>query len=294
MQSHRHHSSAEAGGQYVRFGRSPLSTPGVPRYAPRAMSEKRSYNIRCPKCGHEQAVELHDSVNVKLHPELREALMNNQLNTVACASCSFAFRVDKQLIYSDPAHKLLIFWVPAEEAAYDADEDKFVDMLGELTKVLPDDVEAPSVHLVFSRTELIEMIFLKEAGLDERIIEYIKYTMYSKNPGKLEPTDKALLFNAHDSNAESLCFVVQDVQTRKFEAVLNYARESYNALKETFGDEEKSFDLLELFPGPYISARHTLLREMQTEGLIDDEAAETDDETEADADVDEGGDEDLR
>lgn len=291
MQSHRHHSIVASAEQYARIGRSPLPTPGVPRYAPRAMSEKRTYNIRCPKCGHEQAVELHDSVNVKEQPELREALMRNQLNAIACTACSFAFRVDKQLIYSDPGHRLLIFWVPAEEAAYEADEDKFVDMLGEVTKVLPDDVEAPSVHLVFSRTELIELIFLKEAGLDERIIEYIKYTMFTKNQAKLDPTAKTLLFNAHDSNDTQLCFVVQDVQSRKFEAVLNYARESYNALKETFGDEDKSFDLLELFPGPYISARHTLLREMKMEEPLD--GGEPDDTADADAEPDEDG-EDLR
>jgi hypothetical protein len=173
--------------------------------------------------------------------------------------------VDKQLVYSDPDRRVLIFWFPNDESGFDRDEERFLTATAEITKSLPEDVEAPSVHLVFNRTELIERIFMKEAGLDERIIEYIKYTMYTRNVKKLEPSAKALLFNAHDSNDSVLCFVVQDLKTRKFEAVLHYERKGYDALKEAFADEEKSFDLLELFPGPYISARHNLLRELRTE-----------------------------
>lgn len=229
------------------------------------MSEKTTYRIACPKCGHEQSVELYESINVKDEPELKEKLLKNELNQVTCGGCGFGFRVDKQLVYSDVAHHFLVFWYPAEEGAYDNDEGRFLDALGEITKLLPEDVKAPSVHLVFNRTELIERIFLKEAGLDERIIEYIKYTMYVKNAKKLDPAAKALLFNAHDSNETTLCFVVQDLKTRKFEAVLNYERAGYEALKEAFADDEKSFDLLELFPGPYINARYNLLRELKSE-----------------------------
>ena len=81
---------------------------------------------------------------------------------------------------------------------------------------------------------------------------------------------KALLFNAHDSTDAVLCFVVQDLATKKFEAVLNYDRKSYDALKETFGDDEKAFDMYELFPGPHISARHNLLRELSSEGGLEE------------------------
>lgn len=219
------------------------------------------YPIRCPQCGHEQTVELFDAVNVKEDPSLRARLMENKLNAVTCPGCSFSFRVDKNLVYSDPERKLLIFWVPTAEADYARGEEQFVSMLRELSGLLPDDMHAPSVHLVFSRVELVERIFLAEAGLDERLIEYIKYTLYTRNAARLNPVSKVLLFNATDSTPEHLCFVVQDAATRKFEAMLQYGRDAYTALSETFASEEKSADLLELFPGPYISARALLLRE---------------------------------
>lgn len=229
------------------------------------MSKKSTYRIACPKCGHEQSVELYESVNVMTDPALKDQLLQNQLNGVTCGGCGFGFRVDKQLVYNDPAHRLLIYWYPADEAAYEDDEDRFLAAVADIARALPDDVQAPSVHLVFNRTELIERIFMKEAGLDERIIEYIKYTMFTHNAKKLDPAAKALLFNAYDSTDTTLCFVVQDVATRKFEAVLHYDRSSYDALKTAFADEEKAFDLLELFPGPHISARHNLLRELRAE-----------------------------
>lgn len=230
------------------------------------MSEKATYRIACPKCSHEQSVELWGSINIKTEPDLRQALLENKLNMVTCGKCAFAFRVDKQLIYSDPVNRVLIYWFPATEETAAENEDQFIAAIAEITKTLPEGSEAPSVHLVFNRTELIERIFMKETGLDERVIEYIKYTMFTRNAKKLDPAAKTLLFNAHDSNDSTLCFVVQDLATKKFEAVLHYDRKSYDALAETFtSDEEKSFDLLELFPGPHISARHLLLRELGTE-----------------------------
>lgn len=225
------------------------------------MSQQNEYPIRCPKCGHQQTVMLYDAVNIKTSPELREQLMQNKLNAVTCAACGFNFRIDKNLVYSDPAHKLLIFWVPVAESDYARGEEQFIALLRELSGLLPDDVHAPTVHLVFNRVELIERIFLVEAGLDERLIEYIKYMLYTRNAERLNPATKVLLFNATDSTPEHLCFVVQDAATRKFEAVLQYGRDAYTALAETFNGEEKSADLLELFPGPHISARALLLKE---------------------------------
>lgn len=225
------------------------------------MSQQNTYPIRCPKCGQEQTVSLYDAINVKEEPALRAQLMENRLNSVTCAACGFAFRVDKNLVYSDPDRKLLVFWVPTAEIDYSRGEEQFISLLGDLSRLLPDDVNAPSVHLVFTRTELVERIFLLEAGLDERLIEYIKYTLYTRNASRLDPATKVLLFNATDSTPEHLCFVVQDVATRKFEAMLQYSREAYDGLHEAFSVDEKSTDLLELFPGPHICARTLLLRE---------------------------------
>ena len=229
------------------------------------MSNHRSYPIQCPRCQAAQQVELYESINVKDSPELKQALLTNQLNAVTCPGCQFQFRVDKNLLYSDPDRRLLIYWIPATEDGYEQGEDTFSELVQEMTSLLPRDVRPPEVHLVFNRTELVERIFLLEAGLEVRIIEYIKYSIYTRNPGKLDPANKILLFNAQDSTADHLCFVIQDAAARKFEAMLQYERAVYNALSEAFAEGEKAADLLELFPGPHVSARGLLLQELRAE-----------------------------
>ena len=230
------------------------------------MSQTRPYTIRCPKCGDERNVDLYESINVQESPELKNRLMANELNTVVCEKCKLSFRIDKPLLYNDPGRRLMIYLIPLKEEDFTSGEKQFTESLSRLNGILPKDVQAPDVCLVFNRTELIERIFLFDAGLDERIIEYIKYLVYTRNTAKVNPAEKALLFDAQDSTPEKLCFVVQDAKTRKLESVLNYERKTYDALSEMFDKDDQTATLLELFPGPYISARALLLREEKDPG----------------------------
>lgn len=224
------------------------------------MSIKKTYPIHCPKCEAELEAELYDAINVTESPALRDALMANTLNAVECVHCDFMFRVDKRLLYNDPDRGMMIFWFPGNEAEYRANKEEFIASLSALNTALPDEFDPPVVHLVFTRSELVERIFLLEAELNERIIEYIKYMMYSRNLEKLDPKQKAILFNAEDSNDEALCFVVQDLQTMQLESMLQFDRSAYEGLMEMFDDDEQTTQLMDLFPGPYISARELLLQ----------------------------------
>ncbi len=225
------------------------------------MSVTNTYSILCPKCEASLSAELYDSINVGDAPALRDQLMANELNAVTCPHCDFVFRVDKQLLYNDPTRRFMVFWFPGSEAQYQSNKEEFITSMTALNQTLPDDFDPPGIHLVFSRTELVERIFLLEAGLNERIIEYVKYMMYSRNQEKCDPQKKAILFNAEDSTDEALCFVVQDVETLRLESMMEFDRSAYDGLLELFDNDEKTANLMELFPGPYISARALFLHE---------------------------------
>lgn len=227
------------------------------------MSQEKPYRIACPQCRREQDVRLYDAINASSEPALREALMENQLNAVVCEECAFSFRVDKPLLYHDTDRRMMIYWIPTADDQLAQGEDTFRETLSSMTALLPHDVPLPEIHLVFSRTELVERIFLREAGLNERIVEYIKYLIYAQNVDRVTPEEKALLFNAEDSSDESLCFVVQDLASRKLESVFEYKRSAYTALAEMFDQDEQTATLLELFPGPHIDARRLLLSESE-------------------------------
>lgn len=227
------------------------------------MSQTKTYPIACPKCGLEQDAELYDAVNVAEDPELREALLRNELNQVACEGCEFSFRVDKPLLYHDADAAVMIYWLAVQDDHAELAEEEFRQSVSALNQAMPEDVRVPDIHLVLHRAELVERIFLVEADLDERVVEYIKYTIYSQNMSRLPAREKRLLFNAEDSNDETLYLVVQDVASRQLEGMLEYQREAYEALCDLFDRDDHTPSLLELFPGPYISARALMMRQEQ-------------------------------
>lgn len=219
------------------------------------MSVTRIYPIRCPQCAVEFEIELYDSINRAENPELREALLENRVNAATCSSCSFAFRVDKNLLYHDPESRFMVYWNAAGESKPAEAQREFQILLSALP---PGKADLPALYLVLSRIELVERIFLLEAGLDPRLIEYIKHLVHSNNRAKVDPALKRILFNAKDSTDELLFFVVQDVKSGRLEQTLTYSRKAYRALAEMFDRDDKTPSLMELFPGPVINARQLL------------------------------------
>ncbi|MBC8206578.1 MAG: CpXC domain-containing protein [Kiritimatiellales bacterium] len=223
------------------------------------MSAQKTYSIRCPQCNHTQNAELYESINVAQQPELKKALFENRLNRVVCEACKASFRLDKPLLYHDPDRNILIHWMPDNAVSRDEILDEFDKSMEELRAALPEGMEPPRVRLVFDRVELVELIFIIEAGMDERVVEYIKYTVHAQNPSRLPPAKKQLLLNVQDSTADDLLFAIRDLETAELEDILRYPREAYRGVQKMYRDNPSEFE--ELFPGPYINARTTLLAE---------------------------------
>lgn len=236
------------------------------------MSEQKTYNIRCPQCDHTQNVTLYDSVNVAQEPELKNALFENRLNRVQCEDCDAEFRIDKPLLYHDADRNMLIHWMPDTAVSRDEILDEFDKSMEALRDALPEDMEPPRVRLVFERVELVELIFIMEAGMDERVVEYIKYTVHTQNMNRLPPDKKQLLLNVQDSTADELLFAIRDIETAQMENLLRYPREAYRGIQKMYRDNPDEFT--ELFPGPYINARTALLDEVAGDQEPQEEDAE--------------------
>ncbi|MEA2069092.1 MAG: CpXC domain-containing protein, partial [Verrucomicrobiota bacterium] len=176
------------------------------------MSISRTVNITCPSCGTQQDVELYDAITVDSEPHLKDALMQNQLNRVECRDCELSFRIDLPMLYNDPASKILIHWVPETgESTREQILEEFDLSMERMNEMMSGDIEVPSVRLVLSRVELVELIFIIESGLDQRVVEYVKYSIYTRNLEKIDPHKFRLLLNVQDSTEEEFCFVMQDV-----------------------------------------------------------------------------------
>lgn len=224
------------------------------------MSISRTVNISCPSCGTQQDVELYDAINVEIEPELKDALMLNQLNRVECSDCELSFRVDLPMLYTDPKNNIMIHWVPeTEEATRGQILEEFEQSLEQMNELLPPDTEMPKVRLVTSRVELVELIFLIEAGLNHRVVEYVKYSIYTRNLESIDPHKYRLLLNVQDSTDEEFCFVKQDAISQQLGEILRYGRDAYKSMCELYDENPDEF--MDMFPGPCISARNLLLEE---------------------------------
>lgn len=224
------------------------------------MSISRTVNITCPSCGTPQEVTLYDAINVETDPQLKDALMHNQLNRVLCADCELDFRIDLPVLYSDPKNNILIHWIPEnDETPRERILGEFDRSMEEMNSMVPEDIELPSVRLVLSRVELVELIFLIEAGLNPRVVEYVKYSIFTRNVEKVDPHKVRLLLNVQDSTDEEMCFVVQDAQSQELGEILRYGRSAYQSMCELY--EESPEEFMDMFPGPCISARNLLLED---------------------------------
>ena len=218
----------------------------------------KTFTIKCPSCGVSQEIELHESVNVSAEPALKKELLENRLNRVECIDCESSFRIDMPLLYSDPEHSLLIHWIPETETlSREQIIEDFDQSLEQINAMLPDDITAPSVRLVLTRVELVELLFIIEAGMNERVVEYVKYSIYTRNIEKVNPEKFRLLLNVQDSTDEELCFVMQDVESQALGKMLRYGRAAYESMCTLYTENPDEF--LEMFPGPCINARHLLL-----------------------------------
>ena len=127
------------------------------------MSMSKVYNIQCPACGVQQDVELYEVVNAAENPELKQSLMQNQLNRVGCKDCDANFRIDMPLLYTDPAHNIQIHWIPESEGLTQEQIIEDFDLsLEEINKLMPGSVVGPNIRLVLTRVELVELIFMIE------------------------------------------------------------------------------------------------------------------------------------
>ena len=224
------------------------------------MSISRTMNITCPSCGIQQDVRLYDALDVVADPELKDALMQNQLNRIECIDCDATFRVDMPLLYNDPQNKILIQWIPETDTmGRDQVLEDFDVAIEQMNEMVQGGSGPPCVRLVLTRVELVELIFMIEADLNQRAVEYVKYSIYTRNIEAVDPHKYRLLLNVQDSTAEELCFVLQNVQEQTLGKILRYGRQAYESICELY--EEDPDEFLDMFPGPCISARNLLLED---------------------------------
>lgn len=131
------------------------------------MSKVRTEIIDCPACAGKGEFQIWDSVNITIHPELKEKIFSEELFIWVCPHCGAKVYVPYGFIYHDMMHRFMIFYSPDESA------DKY-SPLDIPCEFAPNDYIYRAVYGIVPFKEKIRQL---ESELNDIAIERLKYIL---------------------------------------------------------------------------------------------------------------------
>lgn len=210
--------------------------------------------VECPRCDTPREVI---PVTV-LHPEdetLAE-LFAGRLNVVACAQCGASFALEVPVLFRDDETRHLVYFLPLEDPArWQEAEGQMAALTQKVFADVPG-VDPPTCRLAFRRSDFVEKIAILLHGLDDRVVEYVKYQLFH-HPTKafgLDPVRQRLLFDFSQEDDENLAFLVFERETNQASARTHLPMETYREIAAMLLDNQAlEEELSQLFPGAYVS-----------------------------------------
>lgn len=70
------------------------------------------HTAKCSSCGTENQINIHESINVKENPELKEKVKDGSMFVWQCPHCGTVNLALFQTLYHDPDEKLMVWLFP--------------------------------------------------------------------------------------------------------------------------------------------------------------------------------------
>jgi hypothetical protein len=138
------------------------------------MSLSSQEEIRCP-CGEVFEADIWNSINAVEDPELKDAIINGEINIVSCPRCGQIFYAEHFLLYHDSENELLAFVYPSSFVA-DAEhwQKKMEEDFKKATEeIMPEGIMTYKPILMFGLDSLVELIRDEQELEDESSV--LKY-----------------------------------------------------------------------------------------------------------------------
>lgn len=156
--------------------------------------------VPCPACQNTQDFTAWESLNVTLDPERRAELLNGSLTRFTCSQCGHSAEVAYPMLYHDMEKQLMLWLMPEGEGPEDP-EPPMPEMPGPAGS-------GYTYRRVGSRNELVEKVFVFDAGLDDRVIECVKLILSTQIPPEKAPPGTDLLFTRAEEDRQRLSFTL--------------------------------------------------------------------------------------
>ncbi len=183
------------------------------------MSQSSMSEITCPACGSKHEFKVWDSINTKQDLELKEAVRTGDAFRYTCPDCGATALLNYNFLYHQMEDKYMVF-VSVEGDAW----NQMMSILSARQKDLPD----YTMRIVRSYNDFREKLMILDAGLDDRVVEIIKSSVWHN----VEETyaDKGIdeiLFAMNDDGEHGFLFRSKD----KMIASMEFDMDLYKVVK---------------------------------------------------------------
>ena len=121
----------------------------------------------CSRCKAVEQVDVYPGVNVASDPQLREKVRDGSLFVWECPHCGTRNLARYPFLYHDPDAKLMVWLLP--------DGQVLPEAMQEQLETVSDRLDGYTLRRVGDVGSLIEKIAIREADLEDTVIEMVKY-----------------------------------------------------------------------------------------------------------------------
>jgi len=179
------------------------------------MTDIRKEDCVCPHCNNGFKTNLYHSINVSLNSSLKTKLFKGEINGVTCPTCKKEIVVATPLLYHDMNNRLWLQVTWEDEEDWKQVEENYRNFLTKIITGHPifarlgPKEEMYKRRLVFGYEQLAEKVVIFDSGLDDRVIEYLKFLYLGSLDPKEKPTVGALriLFQCIEGNKFMFVFL---------------------------------------------------------------------------------------
>ena len=134
------------------------------------MSMHDTATITCPECGQTGKMGIWPTLNVSLDPDMKDRVLDQSLFRRTCESCHHVAHVFFRMLYHDMDTHTMVWLVEP-----DAETDEIQHVLSSL----PFGSQNYRLRIVRSINELVEMVMMIDANLNDLAIQVIKFGIMS-------------------------------------------------------------------------------------------------------------------
>lgn len=188
--------------------------------------------IRC-NCGEEVQIDFPETFDTTEHPGLIEEVLNGNFLSVRCAACGNLIKPELPVRLIDKEKGIDIFFLPDKERE----------------KYLAGKLNAPNAErIVFGYRELAEKVYIYSKGLDDRVIETIKYYYLKKGGGE----DIAVYLDTLEN--ETLRFHIHGIREGEI-GLTSLNMDFYRKIENDLSSIEGKENLRDVLAPPYVSVK---------------------------------------